>query len=324
MKELTTSTRERPLLLIADDDSVTRLMLEQLCSYSGFDTVLESNGEQALRQFHELQPDCLLLDINMPGMDGFKVCETIRTQEREHRTPIVMITGQNDIESVARAYDIGANDYLSKPFNPNTLPHRLRQIMRSSVEHNSLQGLVEGIPDAIAVLDETGRIVDLLNAHSLLEEADNANILGLINDGDFFSRQLKLRFHDKVRQALQANAVQHLEFQLDSSDRYFEARLIRRDKSTVLAIVRDVTQRMHSEQRIHELAYFDTLTGLPNREQLKLSLENTIADAREAGHGVALVHLNVDRFKRINDTFGHAVGDILLCAVAERGARLYQ
>ena len=318
MKELTTSAREKPLLLIADDDSATRLLLEHLCTYAGFDAVTARDGIEALEKFHELQPDCLLLDIKMPRMDGFNVCEAIRMQEREIRTPIVMITGQNDIESVARAYEIGANDYLSKPFDPNTLPHRLRQIMRSSVEHNSLQGLLEGLPDAIAVLDDSGRIMDLLNADSLLEDADNANVLGLINDGDFFSRQLKMRFHGKVRQALRGNAVQHLEFQLDSSERYFEARLVRRDKATVLAIVRDVTDRMQSEQRIHELAYFDTLTGLPNREQLKASLEKAITDARASGQGVALIHLDLDRFKRINDTFGHSVGDVLLCAVADR------
>ncbi len=318
MTELLTASRQRPLLLIADDDRPTRMILEHVLVNNGFDVCLACDGAEAIDKYVELRPDGILLDVQMPYLDGYAVCEQIRKREVEERTPIVMLTGQNDIESVAKAYELGATDFISKPFDGNTLPYRMRHVLRASSEHNSLNGLLQGIPDAIAVIDEEGKVLEFLNASHLFDGVDNQTISELINSGHRMATDLLYRIRKRVQMSLRADSLQELQFQIAGSDRHFEARIIKRDESTALAIIRDVTERMKSQHRIRELAYTDTLTGLPNREQFKESLRHSIERADVTGNRLALIYLDLDRFKRINDTFGHAVGDALLCAVAER------
>ncbi|MDJ0877856.1 MAG: EAL domain-containing protein [Halieaceae bacterium] len=318
MMELLGNSRSRPLLLIADDDKGTRLILQHVFTKDGFDVCLAENGAEAIDKYAERRPDAVLLDVQMPYMDGYQVCELIRDREREVKTPIVMITGQNDIESISRAYDLGATDFISKPFDKNTLPFRMRHVLRAHSEHNSLHGLMHGIPDAIAVLDDTGDAIDFMNANRLFRDVENADMLELFKRGHRLPRGFMDKVRECVRRTLQTDEVQELEFQIANSQRHFEARIIRRDAYSALAIIRDVTERQRSEQKIQELAYSDTLTGLPNREQFKKILATAIRRADATGTSAALLYLDLDRFKRINDTFGHSVGDALLCAVAER------
>lgn len=102
------------------------------------------------------------------------------------------------------------------------------------------------------------------------------------------------------------------------SSRHFECRYLPNAGAQVLAIVRDVTARKEAQARIHRLAYFDGLTGLPNREWIHDHLAESLAEARHLKGRVALLYIDLDQFKRINDTLGHEIGDALLHQVAER------
>ncbi|MEP5763320.1 MAG: EAL domain-containing protein [Halieaceae bacterium] len=318
MTKVVSISRTRPLLLVADDDRGTRLILQHVFENGGFDVETACDGAEAIDKFMDLKPDGLLLDVQMPFMDGFSVCEYIRAREDSVRTPIVMITGQNDSESVAKAYQIGATDFIAKPFDNNTLPFRLHHLLRASSEHNSLQSLINGIPDAIAVLNPVGKVIEFLNADNLFTGVDNDTMAEMVDSGHRLSDELMDKIRINVAKVLNGDVIQEFEFQVENSDRHFETRMIRRDQSSVLAVIRDVTSRLEAEQKIHELAYFDNLTGLPNREQFKQKLNQAIARAGRRGSQFALMYLDLDRFKRINDTFGHSVGDTLLRAVASR------
>jgi diguanylate cyclase (GGDEF)-like protein len=310
--------RERPVLLVADDDHSTRLILQHIFEKGGFDVELACDGAEAIDRLAAVKPDGILLDVQMPYMSGFQVCEHIRAGEGANRTPIVMITGQNDIESVAQAYEIGATDFISKPFDGNTLAHRLRHLLRASSEHNSLQSLLNGIPDAIAILDRDGKVKEFLNTGNLLPGMDNNAVAQLVDEGNRLPAELLKQISNEVDQVFAGSEIRQFEFHIEGGDRHFEARLVRRDQSSVLALVRDITDRKTTERKIHELAYFDNLTGLPNREQFKEALKDAISRAGRRETQFALMYLDLDRFKRINDTFGHSVGDSLLCAVSAR------
>ncbi|MBL8478729.1 MAG: response regulator, partial [Sterolibacteriaceae bacterium] len=112
-------------ILVADDEPVTRELIKAALEKAGFQVFLAEDGEDALRQFSDVPCDMVLLDVNMPGLNGHQVCAHLRRQLGEE-FPIVMVTGMDDIESIRRAYDAGATDFIVKPVNWPLLGHRIR------------------------------------------------------------------------------------------------------------------------------------------------------------------------------------------------------
>lgn len=118
--------REQPLILVVDDDAGQRLLAGASLLQGGFSVVEAGDGEQALRVFQHEQPDAVLLDVVMPGLDGFAVCEALRRLPGGRYLPIVMVTGLDDVKSIERAYQVGATDFITKPIQWLVLHHRVR------------------------------------------------------------------------------------------------------------------------------------------------------------------------------------------------------
>ena len=114
-------------ILVADDDRDLLDLVAFTLAQSGFLTLKAQDGNAALRIFAEELPDLLILDINMPGLTGFQVCEEVR---RESRVPVMMLTVRGEEEDLVRALEIGADDYLNKPFSPRTLLARVKALLR--------------------------------------------------------------------------------------------------------------------------------------------------------------------------------------------------
>jgi len=113
------STNEaRPVALIVDDDAMMRLLIRQTLERAGFVCHEALNGLAALEQFPALQPDILLMDVMMPEMDGYEACARLRQRPDGGVVPVLMLTGLDDLESINRAYEVGATDFISKPVMP--------------------------------------------------------------------------------------------------------------------------------------------------------------------------------------------------------------
>ena len=110
-------------VLIADDEPTARLLMASALRNAGFSVVLAVDGEDALRQFRAHPCDIVMLDVDMPHLNGFEVCEILRTQVG-NELPIIMVTGMDDLASIERAYESGATDFMSKPINWATVSHR--------------------------------------------------------------------------------------------------------------------------------------------------------------------------------------------------------
>lgn len=129
---MTPDQRNTPLALIVDDDAVNRLMARAALESVGWDVEEAENGREALAAFQQLHPDVVLLDIMMPEMDGFAACTALRKLSGGEHTPVLIMTGLDDYDSITKAYDAGATDFLTKPLNGLLLTHRVRYIARSS------------------------------------------------------------------------------------------------------------------------------------------------------------------------------------------------
>jgi diguanylate cyclase (GGDEF)-like protein/PAS domain S-box-containing protein len=315
------------IALVVDDDRAVRLITSSLLQQSGFIIEEAGNGIEALSAFERFKPSVVLLDVVMPEMDGFAVCKEIRSRWEEGRhIPIVMMTGLDDIDSINRAYDAGATDFITKPINWTIFHHRLRYVWRSTLVSDDLRksemknrALIDAMPDLLLRISRDGRILELKESSGFDRVFSAAELLTKkINE--VFTDEVSRPIVQNLHLALTVGGMQFFEHNLQVGEevRYYEWRLVRNGKDEVVAIVRDITGRKRTEERIFRLAYHDILTGLLNRNSFKEHLTQALAQAERNRRHVATLFLDLDRFKRINDTFGYKVGDLLLQGVAER------
>ncbi len=311
-----TESRALPRVLVADDDPTARMIMREVLIQAGFEVIEASTGNEALSLFDSSVPDVVLLDVKMPGLSGFSVCEAIRNREGVRHTPIFIVTGLDDAISVDRAYHLGATDFISKPIAWPVLAHRVRYVLRASEALNDIRGLITALPDRIFVLDENGQEVSRLDWQT---NQETCPIDGLTDAAfqDIFSIETRDQLRKYIAHALATGEPQTHEHFFADAGMHVETRFVPRDRQSVLAIMRDTTDRKEYESRIYDLAYYDTLTGLPNRRLFKRELD-AIIESQGAKTTFSLLFVDLDRFKRINDSMGHSIGDRLLKVVSHR------
>ena len=119
--------RRHPCILLVDDDEKLTALLEEYLGGFGWDVRAASNAEEGLRQLATLSPDLVVLDVMLPGMDGFAVCRKVRETSR---IPIIMLTARGDVTDRVVGLEMGADDYLPKPFEPRELVARIQAVLR--------------------------------------------------------------------------------------------------------------------------------------------------------------------------------------------------
>jgi len=320
------SERERPLVLAVDDDMSIRLLERASLEQAGFAVEEADNGTMALSVFKSLRPDVVLLDVIMPELDGFSVCKEIRKLQGCNLIPIFMVTGLDDLEFINRAFEVGATDFIAKPINWRTLGHHVRYMLRASCAFSQLQesesknqALLDAIPDLMFRISGEGIFLEYKGKSDINLIVPPKEFLGKRLD-EVMPQDVAGKAMHYVRRVLQTGDIQLFEYQLmmNNTAYHYEARLVACGADEVLAIVRDITDRKKTESEIIRLAYYDSLTGLPNRVFFRDRLGQATARSNRYKRKLSVMFLDIDYFKRINDTLGHNIGDLLLQSVAER------
>ncbi len=322
-----TGVLERPnkLILVVDDDPTLRLLLRASLEKSGFQVEEAVDGVEAIRKYVSCKPAAILMDVDMPNLDGYGACARIRKDGRGAHVPILMVTGMEDLESVNQAYSAGATDFIPKPINWNLLGHRVRYVLRASQTFEKLRAseaktdaLVKAIPDTLFIVRRSGEIVDYLpgsNTGPLTEPRGDQQTIFTYLPGDTGQVWQKL-----LREVAMMKTSRQCDLTLgeEGDQHHYELQLVPYLNDLTLTIFREITDRKRAESRIHSLAYFDTLTGLPNRQRFQQQLVRAIETAERRNLKVAALYVDLDNFKRINDTLGHNFGDAVLKAIARR------
>ena len=124
---------DRPRVLLVDDDLIPRVLARAALEGAGFDVEEARNGREAVAAFQRLRPALVLMDAVMPEMDGFAACTAIRALPGGDRTPILMMTGLDDVESIRRAFEVGATDFATKPVHGSILGFRVGHLIRAGM-----------------------------------------------------------------------------------------------------------------------------------------------------------------------------------------------
>jgi PAS domain S-box-containing protein len=257
---MTETERRQPVVLVVDDDATVRLVASTALKRGGFTVADAEDGPEAVSAFQRLQPDIVLLDVMMPGMDGFQTCQALRKLPAGQTTPVIMMTGLDDIESINRAYDAGATEFITKPVNWLILQHRLRYILRATVSADRLRrseaknrALLNAIPDLMLRVDKAGSVMEFKCAKDFDFDLPLREIIGK-KVSEILPSEVSGQVEHHLEQALQTDTTQEFEHQLSMNGQNLncETRIIisSEDREEALVIVRDITERRCLEAQL--------------------------------------------------------------------------
>ena len=323
---------KQPKVLLVDDDEVNLLLTAIALRGRGFKIREVTSGTEALGCLAEWSPDIVVLDAMMPKLDGFETCLMLREVPGFESVPVLMLTGLDDETSINRAYQVGATDFFVKSQQWSLLAGRLRYLLRSSRTRIELERSKAKLARAQALARMGSFEWYAGGRFTLATEALRVFSRGPHEALDFIAVMRMVPHEDRsvflrlLRTAISHNSVLEADLAvtlLDGQQRvvHIEAEPEFNEQGKAYGytgVVQDVTDRRQAEDRIRQLAHFDALTGLPNRRQLIWRVERAIEQARRDGHEVGLLLIDLDTFKKINDTFGHGGGDELLVEVGRR------
>ncbi|MGB7298215.1 MAG: EAL domain-containing protein [Burkholderiaceae bacterium] len=319
-------------VLVVDDDVIIRSLVHEVMSEAGFVVREADTGENGLISFEARPADIVLLDVMMPGINGFDVCEQLRSSVDGRHVPVLMMTGSDSADAVERAFSVGATDFTTKPLNLQLLVHRVRYMLRAKKTADQLRDRERSLLDVQRIAQignwEFNLVQDEFFCSDILVEIlslssatiSREKLLNSVQEDD------KARVDNALRQTLDTGSANRFEFGWKKPDGAqivlsFNAREfdIGHDSREMQAgAMQDITERRRAETRIRTLAYYDAVTGLPNRTLLHEQLQQAVALSLRLSEPLAVLFIDMDHFKRINDTWGHPTGDEVLRLAARR------
>jgi len=338
-------------ILIVDDEGANRRLLQALLGAEGYVTRTAGDGKEALASIAADPPDLILLDVMMPGLDGRQVAGIVKADPATSNIPIIMVTAQTDREARLAALDAGAEEFLSKPVDRAELWLRVRNLLRLKelsdlLEHHHalLEAAVQAQSTELraqtadlqrfrTAMDATDDAITLVNRTTLRFVEVNTTASQMFGfsreellergplDVATASRERLVELYDEIIAGQPRTELIETARRKDGSDLPVEAHRHAQRVGydwIIVAVVRDITKRAEAESRLQHMAHFDPLTGLLNRTLFRETLTKTLAQASAQGQTVAVLFMDLDHFKNVNDTYGHAVGDELLIQVSDR------
>lgn len=323
-----------PIVLVIDDDQTIHLWAKRHLSAAGFEVVFATNGHDGINAFIRHSPDIVLVDIEMPEMDGFATCLGIRSVPGGSNTPLLMVTGTEDAEKIERSYLAGATDFIVKPINWQVLIHRLRFMVKASKIFLQLETSESRLSKAqqmarlghweLSIRDNklywSDEIYKIFEQNRNTFIPDPAGFLNLVHATD------RLYVEEGFEKAIKNETGLTIEYRIitgTGKQRFVgqQIEIINNQQDQLIALtgtIQDITERKDHENQVRHLAYYDVITGLPNRTCFLEILSSSLELAKRNERSFAVLFLDLDGFKGVNDTYGHHVGDLMLKEISRR------
>lgn len=347
-------------ILVVDDTPANVMLLEAKLTNEYYDVVTAVDGFQAIQQAKAHSPDLILLDVMMPGMDGFETCRQMKADSSISHIPVVMVTALNSPQDRVNGLEAGADDFLTKPIDDAALMARVRSLVR-----------IKTLIDELRMRDKTGAEMGVLGQggdNSFIKDVSGSKVLLIDDDtvqskyiGDILAARYKVTVVDKVDDTLRValsdqfdcilvstqlldvdglRLAMHLKTKeelrhvpliifVDEEERDVMLKGLELGVNDYISLPVDMNElhaRVQTQirrkkyqdalksnyQQTISMAITDGLTGLYNRHFLATHLNNMVSHALHTGRPLSQIILDMDHFKRVNDTYGHDVGDEVL------------
>ncbi|MEZ5508050.1 MAG: EAL domain-containing protein [Gammaproteobacteria bacterium] len=333
-------------ILIVDDQRANLVALESTLAELDVDIIPATSGPEALSILLKQNVALVLLDVQMPGMDGFEVASLMRQRTKTRNTPIIFLTAINQEDRyVFKGYESGGVDFIFKPYDPFILVSKVRVFLELDLRQRQLE-------------DTLNKLRQLKTSNEILLRSVGEGIIGVSVDGiitfvnpaaemvlscvstDLIGQPIYRSVVITAQQAENPSWVDSKIYKFCSQGqayhtdvavfRTYANRMIPVEYTAspthlpnggfdgVVIVFKDITERKKIEEKLNYMAQYDALTGLGNRNLFNSALNNAITFSRHSHQTFALLFMDLDRFKQVNDTLGHNAGDQLLKEVARR------
>lgn len=335
-------------ILIVDDAPENLRLLSRILANNGYAVSTAEDGAQALRQVAENPPEIILLDVNLPGMDGYETCARLKADEGTRHIPVIFVSALDATEDKVRGFRVGGVDYISKPFQleevlarvethlalrrlqcnlqevNRELEARLDDLSRSQEQlrdrESKLCAFVDALPNLSFIYDQDGRYLEVMANEASLLRARPEEMLGR-RIRDLMPPDVSRMMEDAIRRAIETRKTQVIEYKIPTisgEEHWFEGRIAlmetREDGSSkVIFTATEISQRVALYEEVQRLAVQDSLTNCFNRRHFFRLAEQEFQRAVRYHHSLSLVMLDIDHFKKFNDVYGHPAGDKVLC-----------
>ena len=343
-------TMDNLKILIVDDDLMMAKSIKSVLTLERFNTHLVSSGYAAVEELNNKKYDLVLLDLNMPGMNGEEVLGLINDNNID--TNVIVVSGESEIKKAIHVFKNGARDFIRKPYSVDELLFSIKNVLEKILLERENRGMINKLeeseslhrfivhnsPDLLYMLDSSGHFVfinkntikslgysrkEIIGKHytEVIYEKDieRAN---LFFDNKQFPKNMtgqEIRLKCKNNESLLHVEVRAINIEKKLSGGFKLGRNYNKNQNFVgtYGVARDISERKKSEQIIRFQSNHDLLTGLPNRTLLNEDLLSLISHSNENNEKFALLSIDINRFKLINDTYGTSIGDELLQNLAE-------
>jgi len=344
------SATEKAKILIVDDDLAMAKSIRGVLSLNGMTAHSVAGGYAAIEELGTNHYDLILLDLNMPDMDGEKVLDYINKHNIE--TNVIVVSGESELKKAINVLKNGAKDFIRKPYSADELLFSIKNVLEKIGLERDNKEMVEKLeesealhrfivhnsPDLLYMLDRDGHFVfvnkntikllgysrkEIIGKHyqKLIYPKDLDRANRFFDDKKFpkNTKSEELRLQCKKPGSLLHVEVRAINIEKKISGGYKLGRINNRKQNFIgtYGVARDVSERKRAEEIIRFQHNHDLLTGLPNRTLLNEHLASLISHSSENGNKFALMFIDINRFKLINDSYGQNIGDELLQNIAE-------
>ena len=320
-------TPHKPVILMVDDTPENLELLGNVL-LDRYDLRVATCGEDGLELAASLAPDLILLDVMMPGIDGFEVCRRLKADPSTRDIPVMFVTAVDESRAEAEGLRLGAVDYLSKPINVPIAEQRIANLLAAKAGRDQLAlaaNVFRFAHEGIMITDAEARIIDVNDAFVDITGYDRASAVGqkanLLKSGHH-----KSEFYAAMWAELQSAGYWSGEVWNRHRDGHIYVELLtisavcdwRGRVTQYVAIFADISMQKAYQEQLEHQAHYDALTHLPNRTLFSDRLKHAMSHAASRERTLALLFIDLDGFKEVNDRFGHEAGDHLLTELAQR------